>query len=180
VKWLLLGLYVGSIFMANWFVQNVGTQYTPNGPHVIPVGFGFEAPSGVLWIGVALVARDLVQQYLGSRVAIAAMFVGAAASYFVAPALAFASAAGFLLSETADFTVYTPLMRRGRIVLAVFASGVVGLIVDTFVFLMIAFGSLQFWQGQVIGKLWVTLVATGLIWLLRRNIPRTEPVPAPA
>src|SRR6478752_5937172 len=111
--------------MANWFIQNVGTQYTPNGPHVIPVGFGFEAPSGVLWVGVALVARDLVQQFLGSRVAVAAIFVGVAASWFVAPALALARAAGFLLSELADFSVYTPLMRRGRIPLAVLASGTV-------------------------------------------------------
>jgi hypothetical protein len=92
--------------------------------------------------------------------------------------LAAASAAGFLLSESADFAVYTPLMHRGRIPLAVLASGVVGLLVDTVVFLTIAFGSLQFWQGQVLGKLWITLIATGVIWLLRRQIPRNEPAVA--
>src|SRR5262245_28787475 len=98
--------------MANWFIQNVGTQYQPGGPHVIPVGFGLEAPSGVLWVGVALVARDLVQQYWGARVAWVAVLLGAFLSYFVAPSLAFASGVAFLVSETADLLVYTPIMRR--------------------------------------------------------------------
>src|SRR6478752_401189 len=138
--------------MANWFIQNVGTQYTPNGPHVIPVGFGLEAPSGVLWVGVALVARDLVQQYFGSRIAIVAMVVGAALSFLVAPALALASATAFLVSEFADFAVYTPLMRRDRFVLAVFLSGTVGLVVDSVLFLGLAFGSLEFLAGQIVGK----------------------------
>src|SRR5262245_57705443 len=119
MKWLFVVGYVGSIFMANWFIQNVGTQYTPNGPHVIPVGFGLEAPSGVIWVGVALVLRDLVQQFHGTRVAVVSMFIGAVASYFVAPALAVASATAFLLSETADLVAYTPLMKRGMIVAAV-------------------------------------------------------------
>jgi uncharacterized PurR-regulated membrane protein YhhQ (DUF165 family) len=176
---LILG-YVSSIFLANWFIQHVGTQYDPAGPHVIPVGFGLEAPSGVLWVGVALVTRDLVQQFFGSRIAVAAMLLGAIASYFVAPSLALASAAGFLLSETADFLAYTPLMRRGLIVPAVLVSGVVGLVVDTVVFLYLAFGSLTFWQGQILGKLWVTLLAALFIWALRRRMPRAIPAIAPA
>lgn len=169
MKWLPVILYVGSVFMANWFIQNVGTQYEPTGPHVIPVGFGLEAPSGVLWVGVALFARDLVQQSFGARFAIGAMLVGALASYFVAPGLALASAAAFLVSETADFVVYTPLMRRGKVSAAVLLSGTVGLIVDTVVFLGLAFGSLTFWQGQVVGKMEVTLVAAALIWISRRR-----------
>jgi uncharacterized PurR-regulated membrane protein YhhQ (DUF165 family) len=180
MKWLLVVGYVGSIFMANWFIQNVGTQYTPNGPHVIPVGFGLEAPSGVIWVGVALILRDLVQQFLGTRVAIGSMFAGAIASFFVAPALAVASAAGFLLSESADFVAYTPLMKRGMIVAAVFVSGVVGLVVDTAVFLYLAFGSLQFWQGQILGKLWVTIIGAVVIWFLHRRDPEAIPALAPA
>src|SRR5688572_25760579 len=130
-RWALATLYVGSVLLANWFVGNVGTQYTPGGPHVIPVGFGLEAPSGVLWVGVALVARDLVQQFFGRRFTIAAMFLGAALSYLVAPSLALASGVAFLISETADFLVYTPLIKRGRLVSAVFLSGTVGLVIDT-------------------------------------------------
>src|SRR4029077_3405657 len=45
-----------------------------------------------------------------------------------------ASATAFLLSELADFAVYTPLQRK-RLVLAVVASSVVGLTVDSVVFL---------------------------------------------
>jgi len=179
VRWLAVVAYIGSIFMANWFIQNVGTQYTPGGPHVIPVGFGLEAPSGVLWVGVALVARDLVQQFFGSRVAIAAMIIGAALSYFVAPSLALASAAAFLLSETADFLVYTPLMRRDKFILAVFLSGTVGLVIDSIVFLALAFGSLEFLAGQVVGKLWVTIAGAAVLWLIRRREPRAIPEYAP-
>src|SRR5438552_11492439 len=122
VQWLLALLYVASVFLANWFIGHVGTQYQPDGPHVIPVGFGLEAPSGVLWVGIALVARDLVQQFFGRPFAVAAMLVGAGLSYLVAPSLALASAVAFLLSETADLLVYTPLIRRGRIVVAVLTS----------------------------------------------------------
>ena len=77
MKWLLVVFYVGSIFMANWFIGHVGTQFDPNGPHVIQVWPGIYAPSGVLWVGVALVLRDMVQFFLGRRVAVGAMLVGA-------------------------------------------------------------------------------------------------------
>ena len=168
-RWIPIVVYIGSIWLANFFIMNIGTQYEPNGPHVIPVGFGFEAPSGVLWVGVALVARDFVQRVFGKKIAIVAMLVGAALSYFVAPSLALASAAAFLLSETADFAVYTPMIERGYTALAVLASGTVGLVVDTFVFLSLAFGNLAFWQGQVLGKFEVTAVAALLVWLLHRR-----------
>jgi uncharacterized PurR-regulated membrane protein YhhQ (DUF165 family) len=174
-RWLLAGAYVSTVWLANWFVGHVGTQYSPGGPHVIPVGFGLEAPSGVLWVGAALVFRDLVQQYFGRRFAVFAMLLGAALSYFVAPSLALASGVAFLLSETADFAVYTPLIERGRLFAAVFLSGTVGLVVDTVVFLSLAFGSLQFWEGQVVGKFWVTAASALALWLIRRRIPRAVP-----
>jgi hypothetical protein len=50
------------------------------------------------------------------------------------------STVAFLLSDLADLAVYTPLQRR-RLMLAVQASGVVGLIVDSIVFLWLAFGT---------------------------------------
>ena len=82
-----------------------------------------------------------------------------------------ASAAAFLLSELADFAVYTPLQRR-RFVTAVFASSVVGLVVDSLVFLHLAFGSLDFLAGQIIGKAWMVLLALPLMHLLRRRDER--------
>ncbi len=79
-----------------------------------------------------------------------------------------ASATAFFLSELADFAVYTPLQRK-RLITAVFASSVVGLVVDSMIFLYLAFGSLEFLPGQVVGKFWMVLLALPLIWWLRER-----------
>jgi uncharacterized PurR-regulated membrane protein YhhQ (DUF165 family) len=156
---------------ANWLIGNAGTVCVPDGPCLIPVAPGVMAPSGVLMIGLALVLRDLVQRRLGLMWAVAAIFAGAALSgAFAPPPLVAASAIAFLLSEFADLAVYTPLQRR-RLLLAVFASSMVGLVVDSAVFLYLAFGNLNFLAGQVIGKAWMVLLAMPLIaWLRRRDV----------
>jgi queuosine precursor transporter len=65
--------------------------------------------------------------------------------------------------------VYTPLQRR-RLVLAVFASSMVGIVVDSVVFLYIAFGDLSFLWGQIIGKAWmVVLTVPAIRWLRDRD-----------
>ena len=154
---------------ANWLIGNVGTVCIPEGPCLIPVAPGLTAPSGVLMIGLALVLRDLVQRSLGLKWAVSGILFGAALSGFVAPpALVVASTSAFLLSEFADLAVYTPLQRRG-LVLAVFASSVVGLVIDSAVFLYLAFGSLDYIAGQVVGKAWMVLAALPAIHFLRRR-----------
>ena len=156
--------------LANWLIGNVGTFCVPDGPCLIPVAPGVTAPSGVLMVGLALVLRDLVQRRLGAKFALLAIAAGTLISAFLAPpALVTASAIAFLFSELADFAVYTPLQRR-RLVLAVFASSVTGLVIDSIVFLWLAFGSLEFLGGQIIGKAWMVLVALPLIaWLRQRD-----------
>ena len=145
---------------------------------MIPVAPGIMAPSGVLMIGLALVLRDLVQRRLGARWAIAAILAGAALSALLAPpALVLASGTAFLLSELADFAVYTPLQRR-RLVLAVVASGLVGLVIDSLLFLQLAFGSLDFLSGQIIGKAWIVLLSIPVIWGLRNLDQRRGVQPA--
>jgi len=167
-----------SIPAANWMIGNLGTFCVPDGPCVIPVAPGMVAPSGVLMIGLALVLRDLVQRRLGAKFALAAIAVGTVISAAIAPpALVAASAAAFLLSELADFAIYTPLQRRG-LVLAVFASSATGLVVDSIVFLQLAFGSLDYLGGQIIGKAWMVLLALPLIHLLRRRDERIGLQPA--
>ena len=132
---------------ANWMIGNVGTVCAPNGPCLIPVAPGLMAPSGVLMIGIALVLRDLVQRRLGVAYSAGAVVVGAVLSALVAPpSLVLASGVAFLLSEFADLAVYTPLARR-RLVAAVVASSLVGLVVDSIIFLWLAFGSLDFLRG---------------------------------
>ncbi|MGA8947257.1 MAG: VUT family protein [Pseudolabrys sp.] len=165
-------LFCLTIPAANWLIGHAGTVCVSNGPCLVPVAPGIMAPSGVLMIGLALVLRDLVQRRLGVEFGIGAIIVGAAISAGLAPpSLVVASAAAFLLSEFADFAVYTPLARR-RLVAAVVASSVVGLVVDSIVFLWLAFGSLEFLIGQIIGKLWMVLLATPFVVYLRRRDER--------
>ncbi|SEG57929.1 VUT family protein [Bosea lathyri] len=167
-----LALFALTIPAANWLIGNIGTVCVPNGPCLVPVAPGISAPSGVLMIGLALVLRDIVQRRLGPLAGFGAIVVGAIISAFLAPpAIVVASVAAFLLSELADFAVYTPLQRR-RFVTAVFASSVVGLIVDSVVFLHLAFGNLDFVAGQIIGKAWMVLLALPLMHLLRRRDER--------
>jgi uncharacterized PurR-regulated membrane protein YhhQ (DUF165 family) len=168
----LFALFCLTVPAANWLVGNAGTVCVPNGPCLIPVGFGLKAPSGVLMIGLALVLRDLIQRRLGVVASAVAIVVGSALSAVLAPpALVIASATAFLLSELADLLVYTPLARR-RLILAVIASGAVGLVVDSLVFLYLAFGSLDFLAGQVVGKAVMVIASIPFVLLLRRRDER--------
>jgi uncharacterized PurR-regulated membrane protein YhhQ (DUF165 family) len=162
--------FTACIPAANWLVSNVGTVCVPEGPCLIPVAPGIAAPSGVLVVGLALVLRDLVQGRLGRYWALAAIGLGAILSAVFAPSsLIVASTAAFLLSELADLGVYTPLQKRG-LVLAVVASSFVGLVIDSAVFLFLAFGSLEFLLPQIIGKAWMVLLSIPAIaWLRRRD-----------
>ena len=135
-----LALFCLTVPAANWMIGHVGTVCPADSPCLVPVAPGLLAPSGVLMIGAALVLRDLVQRRLGVEFGLGAIIAGALIAAAIAPpALVTASAAAFLLSEAADFAVYTPLARR-RLVLAVVASGIVGLVIDSIVFLLLAFG----------------------------------------
>jgi uncharacterized PurR-regulated membrane protein YhhQ (DUF165 family) len=165
-----LVLFILTIPAANWLIGHVGTTCVPQGPCLVPVAPGLLAPSGVTMIGVALVLRDLVQRRLGVGVSAGAILIGAALSaVFAPPSLVLASAAAFLLSEAADLAVYTPLARR-RLIAAVVASSLVGLVVDSIVFLWLAFGSLDFLTGQIVGKAWMVLLSIPFVaWLRRRD-----------
>src|SRR5438105_5616819 len=155
--WLLA--YIATIFAANWAIVTFGA---------IPVGFGLLAPAGVAFAGLAFGLRDLVQDQLGRRWTIVAILVGAGASAFVSPQFALASGTAFLVSEMADFFVYTPLKERSWYG-AVFASNVVGLVADSVLFLSLAFGSLAFLGAQLVGKTEVTLAFVVIAWMYRNR-----------
>ena len=175
--WIFLALFCLTIPAANWMIGHVGTVCVSGGPCLIPVlpnpfGPTLMAPSAVVMVGIALVLRDLVQRRLGAAMGAAAILAGAAISIALAPlSLVVASAAAFILSEFADFAVYTPLARR-RLVLAVVASSLVGLVVDSIIFLSLAFGSLDFLAGQVVGKAWMVLLSIPFVVCLRRRDER--------
>src|SRR5262249_26068806 len=125
----------------------------------------------------------LVQRRLGRSWSLAAVVVGAFLSGVIAPpSLVVASAVAFFFSELADFLVYTPLQQR-RFVTAVIASSLVGLVVDSVIFLWLAFSSLEFLWGQVIGKAWMVLISLPFIYWLRVRDSRmslTQDASAPA
>lgn len=149
-------------------IGNVGTVCVPNGPCLVPVFPDILAPSGVIVVGMSMVLRDLVQTYLGVVFSLAAIIVGTAISAFVAPAyIVLASASAFLLSELSDLLVYTKLAKN-RPGLAVLLSGTVGSVVDSVVFLLLAFGNLQFLIGQVLGKIWASIAAVPVMKYLKK------------
>lgn len=152
----LLG-YIMTILGANWAIASFG---------MVPVAPGLLAPAGVFFAGLAFTLRDLTQEALGKWWTLGAILIGAALSAFLSPQLALASGAAFLLSELADLAVYTPLRHRHWLG-AVALSNTVGLVIDSALFLALAFGSLAFLPGQLVGKVAMTVLAVGLLAIVR-------------
>jgi uncharacterized PurR-regulated membrane protein YhhQ (DUF165 family) len=181
VRLVVLAAYVGAIVGANWMISHVGRSVP--GAHLLPVGFGLSAPSGVYLAALTFVSRDVLQRIWGVRVGLAAVVLGAVISGFVStPGLAFASGFTFLVSESTDFLVFTPLQRR-HFPLAVLLSGLLGDVVDSTLFLTLAGIPLHAaLPGQLLGKAWVMLAGGILAAGLRRSgpfaLPRDEAVAA--
>lgn len=161
--------FVGTVWLANWLLTEYG---------VIPIGFGLSAPAGVLAVGLAFTLRDLVHRTLGRVAVVACIVVGCALAYALGASaqipgghvsIAVASALAFLLSESADLLAYTPLERRS-FPLAVAVSNTVGAVIDSALFLWLAFGSLALLNGQVAGKLYMTALAFPVVYGARRRL----------
>jgi len=162
--------FVGTVWLANWLLNRYG---------VVDIGFGLQAPAGVFAVGLAFTLRDIVHRTLGRGPVIACILVGCALSYLIEAggtipggliAIPAASAAAFLLSETADLAVYTPLEQRSFLG-AIAASNTVGAVVDSALFLWLAFGSLAFMEGQVVGKFYMTALALPVVFASRKALP---------
>lgn len=160
---LALGGFMACIVLANYAITHWGRIAFPGGPHMVTL-LGWTGPSGLLFVGLSFTCRDVAQLALGRWAILAAIGVGAVLSFFVAPSLAWASAAAFFVSETADWIVYTPLAERGRWGLALLLSNTVGSAVDTLVFLWLAFHSLAFFEGQFVIK--ALMVAPAILVLM--------------
>lgn len=164
--------YIATILSANWLITHH--------PAGLPVDFGlfgWHAPAAVLTVGIALVLRDLLHEWGGWQAVLTAICVGTGLSYLLAdPKVAVASAVAFGVAELADMGVYAPLRRRG-LILAVLASNAVGLLVDSWLFLKLAFGDLGFLPGQILAKTYMTLLAVVVLaWIVRRR-ERRNPAP---
>lgn len=161
----LLLAFAATIPLANWMIANVGDCSGP--VCTVPVGFGLHAPSGVLIVGLTLVLRDAIHERAGLPAVAGAVLLGALATLAVAPApLALASLAAFVAAEAVDTGGYALFRRYGRSA-AVMASGLVGAVADSAVFLWLAFGSLDYLPGQTVGKLYASIIVA--LWLARHR-----------
>jgi queuosine precursor transporter len=161
--WFWFMSYVATIFAANWAITTFG---------VVPVGFGLYAPAGVYFAGFAFTFRNAVQQTLGRRWGYIAIVIGALLSVGISAhaelggplPLYLASGIAFALSETADMLVWSNLPQDWwirRMGIADLASQ----IVDSLLFLALAFGSVELWLGQTVGKAWCTWATMLVMWL---------------
>lgn len=154
-------LYIALIVLVNWaFIV------------VPPV----QLPGGILWppmsvvVGFVFIARDFAQREVGHYV-LGAMGIGVILSYFMAgPEVAIASATAFLISEVADWAVYSftrrPLSQR------VLWSSIISTPIDSFVFLMmIGYFSISAAAAMTASKLLGALIVW---WLIRRREGRQQ------
>ena len=135
---------------------------------LVNIGFVYVAPIPLLGemfppmsfvVGAVFILRDYAQREIGHKV-LGAMLVGAGLSYLMAdPFVAIASLVAFVISETADWGVYSltkkPLGQR------ILISSAIATPIDSAVFLyMIGYFSVLGCILMVLAK----MVAAGLIW----------------
>jgi uncharacterized PurR-regulated membrane protein YhhQ (DUF165 family) len=149
-------LYVALIVAVNYAFTVVPMVALPDGTMWPPVS---------LAVGLVFVLRDFAQREIGHRVLLA-MLVGAILSYFMAgAAIAVASTAAFLVSELADWAVYSftkkPLSQR------ILLSSVIGAPIDSLVFL----GGIGFLSAAGVIAMTISKLAGAVIvwWLIRRR-----------
>lgn len=188
--------FVGTVIGANWALNRYGIVpvgfglEAPAGVYFAGLAFGLRDAlhemAGRLWVLAAITVGAAVSYLVEDAATIPGGLI----------AIAVASAAAFTLSEFADLAVYEPLRRRsdkvkvertyhGHLgiagvteqrtpftdhkwwVSAVVASNLVGAVVDSVLFLWLAFGSLDHLAGNVWGKALMVVVALPLVWTTR-------------
>lgn len=145
---------VGANVLSTWWLIDV--------PAVV-------VPAGALLAGVTLTVRDIVHDTLGAPLAILVVLAGTGLAWLVgSPRIATASAVAFAASELIDAATYSALRTRSR-PLAVGASNVAGLVVDSAVFVPLAFGTTAMLAGQLIGKTVATIASLGVLAIWHRK-----------
>jgi hypothetical protein len=160
-------IYIGSVVLANWLTTRYG---------LVTVFPGLVTTAGTVAIGGVIMTRDFLQDALGRAAVFAAIVIGAGISYGVSShVIAVASGVTFLIAESAEFAVYTPLRRRygwgtRRWSAVVAGANGTGAVFDTFLFLWLAQFPLTFSvvAGQLVGKAYVTAAVVVLGLIIRR------------
>ncbi|MFI7676462.1 VUT family protein [Actinophytocola sp. NPDC049390] len=170
VSWrsVVAGVLVMTGYLLSVVAANVASVHWPP----LAIG-GLVVPAGTLFAGASLTARDLLHDALGVRGVAAGILAGAGLSALVAsPQIAVASVVAFTASELVDAAVYSRLRHRSR-PSAVAVSNAVGLVVDSVLFVPLAFGTAAAVPGQIVGKTTatiLTLAALRAASLLRRAV----------
>lgn len=148
-------IYVALIVAVNWLFTVLPLVDLPGGE---------KWPPASLIVGLIFVARDFAQREIGHRVIIA-MLVAGGISYIMAdPFVAVASVTAFLISEFADWAVYSftgrPFSQR------ILLSSLVGTPLDSAVFLMmIGHFSIAGMVAMTISK----MLGAVIVWMLVRR-----------
>jgi uncharacterized PurR-regulated membrane protein YhhQ (DUF165 family) len=75
----------------------------------------------------------------------------------------------FAVSEVLDAAVYSVIVRRRGVVVAVLGSGIGGIAADSLLFPAIAFSSLALMPGHLLGKAYGVLAGTIVTAFVRRR-----------
>lgn len=170
-RYALVAAFVATVYAANWTLERFGMIELPL--------IAWLAPAGVFWAGLSFGLRDALHEAGGRRWVLAAIAAGTGLSYVLGDgatipgghaSIAVASGIAFACSELADLCIYSPLRER-RWVAAVIASNIVGAVVDSLLFLWLAFGATGAVGGQVLGKTLMILPALLVVSLVRRGRP---------
>jgi len=149
-------LYIALIVLVNWLFTVIPLVDMPGGEKWPPVS---------LVVGLIFVARDFAQREIGHRVIVAMLIAGALSYYMADPFVAAASVTAFLISEFADWAVYSftgrPFAQR------ILLSSLIGTPIDSAVFLAMighfsAAGVIAMTASKMLGALIVW-------WMVRRR-----------
>ena len=147
-------------------ILHIGLDNGPDSPRTIPLGFGWQAPSGVLFAGAVLTLRDVIHDRIGTSGTLAVIAASAPVTALTSTrSLAIASVVTLIVAEIADLLIYARVRSRGRTRAVVFSNTVSGLI-DSLLFLTIAFGVTAAVHGSLamtIGKVVASVITLVLI-----------------
>jgi uncharacterized PurR-regulated membrane protein YhhQ (DUF165 family) len=146
-------LYVAAIVLVNWMFTSIAPWPTPLGDLYL----------ANIMVGFVFVLRDYAQREVGHRVLLATAVGGVITWFMVDPIIAVASITAFILSESADWGVYSflrrPLSQR------ILISSLIAIPLDTLAF--------QYLAGYLTPAAFMTEIASKavgvlLVWYLLR------------
>lgn len=176
----LAAVFIASAAASNWTIQHVGQNNGPYAPHTIPIGWGLHAASGVLLVGAMITLRDALHEQIGIKGTVLVIAIASLISGLLAPPpVAIASSVTMLAAETADALVYQRLRLRGYLIAGA-ASNLVSSLIDSALFLFIAYGVTAMRHGTyplTIGKIEASLVTLAVLAIAARTFrPRRTPI----